>query len=79
VNRTAKLGISLIIDALGYASYLMPFWGELSDIVFAFVNAGWIWYAYRSKPLAFLGFAEEILPFTDFIPSATIAHFMTKE
>jgi hypothetical protein len=78
-HRSLKLIVSLIIDLIGYVSYLVPFWGEISDILFFLVEAGWIYYAYGSKKLAIFGGLEELLPFTDFLPASTIAHWMTRK
>jgi len=78
MNENSKLVISIIVDIFGYFSYLIPFLGELSDIIFAPIEAMWIFYAYKTKKGAIFGFLEEILPFTDFIPACTIVHFMQK-
>jgi len=75
MNDTAKLITSIIIDAFGYVSYIVPGFGELLDIVVAPVTAWWIYYAYDSKAFAILGFTEEAMFYIlDFIPSCTIAH-----
>jgi len=74
MNRRVKLIGSIIIDILGLASYLIPVWGEFSDAVFAFVEAGWIYLAYRNYKFAIFGGIEELLPFTDVIPACTITH-----
>jgi len=63
------------MDLIGYASYAIPVLGELSDIVWAPLS-GFIFYkTFGGRKGAFggiLNFAEEILPFTDFIPTFTI-------
>lgn len=73
-----KLVVSLLIDAVGLASYAIPVWGEASDIVFFAVEGAWIWFAYKNGPLAALGGAEELIPFTDVLPMCTIAHIYTE-
>ena len=77
MSNSLKLVISIIIDLLGFASYILPF-GESLDLIFAPVQFLWIRYAYKSTRLAFLGGLEELLPFTDLIPASTIAHFLSK-
>ena len=79
MKRTTKLGISIILDLLGLVSYVFPFFGEMTDILFAPLQAWWIYKVYGSKKGAMLGFVEEILPFSDIIPSCTIMHFVSKK
>ena len=68
-----KLLISILIDIIGLLSYLIPF-GEFIDIIFAPLQAWWIYWAYGTKRGACYGLIEEILPFSDFIPMCTIVH-----
>ncbi|MFH1399244.1 MAG: hypothetical protein ABIG95_03980 [Candidatus Woesearchaeota archaeon] len=75
-NSNWKLFISIIFDILGYFSYFIPVIGETGDIIFAPIQAIWIFFAYRTTKGAILGGLEELLPFTDFIPSCTIAHII---
>jgi len=69
--------LSFLFDAIGMFSYMIPLFSELTDVVWAPTQAIFI-YAMIGKErygwfLVCLGFAEEILPLTDFIPSCTIA------
>ena len=70
--------MSILFDFIGMLTYLMPLIGEFGDLLWAPIQAifiasmvggegkvGWI--------LVGVGFAEEILPYTDFLPSCTIA------
>lgn len=63
---------SLAIDALGMATYLIPALGEAADIVIAPIVSILIYAVHRTTFGAIAGFLEEIIPFTDIIPSATI-------
>lgn len=63
---------SLAIDALGMATYLVPALGEAADIVIAPIVSILIYAVHRTTFGAIAGFLEEIIPFTDIIPSATI-------
>ena len=67
------------MDLAGYATYAIPFLGEMGDIIWAPVSSiifmstfgGW------KGALGSVGnFIEEILPGTDFIPSFTIMWFI---
>ncbi len=75
-----KLAVSLAIDAIGMATYLIPGLGETSDLIWAPISGAACFMLYRGK-LGFFGglaaTAEEILPFTDFIPSLTLV-WMTR-
>ena len=69
-----KLAVSLVIDALGSASYLLPLVGEGLDVAWAPLQTILIMAMYDSVApnLKYLSFMEEILPLTDVVPSATI-------
>lgn len=59
-------------DFLGVLTYIIPVLGESFDIVWAPISAGLLSQMYGMTPLVAVGFLEEILPGTDFIPTATI-------
>lgn len=69
----AKLVVCLVIDGLGDSSFLFPGLGELSDAAYAPLEAFLLNQLFRSNAIASLGFIEEALPFTDVIPTATLA------
>ena len=68
--------ICILMDLVGYASFVIPGLGEFSDIIWAPVS-GFAFYKLFGGKIGLTGgilnFIEEILPFTDFIPSFTIA------
>eukprot|EP00548_Thalassiothrix_antarctica_P002910 CAMPEP_0194141256 /NCGR_PEP_ID=MMETSP0152-20130528/10686_1 /TAXON_ID=1049557 /ORGANISM="Thalassiothrix antarctica, Strain L6-D1" /LENGTH=448 /DNA_ID=CAMNT_0038839807 /DNA_START=58 /DNA_END=1404 /DNA_ORIENTATION=- len=70
----AKLLISLFIDLLGSSSYLLPLVGEFFDIAWAPLQTTLLMAMYDavSPSLKYISFIEEILPFTDIVPSATM-------
>jgi hypothetical protein len=70
----SKLVLSLAIDAIGSASYLIPIAGEFADIGWAPLQTLLLMAMYdkTSPNLKYLSFAEELLPFTDIIPSGTL-------
>lgn len=68
-----KLLICLVIDVLGSSSELIPILGEVTDIIYAPIAATVLRNLFGSNNILFgLEFAEEILPFTDILPLATI-------
>jgi hypothetical protein len=68
-----KLLLCIAIDVIGTSSELVPLLGELTDIVTAPI-AGLVLRSLfgGSNILFFLEFTEEILPFTDILPLATM-------
>ena len=63
------------MDLIGYATYAVPFFGELGDIFWAPVSAIIYFKTFGGWKGAFGGvfnFVEEILPGLDFIPTFTI-------
>merc|ERR1719188_613462 len=58
---------------IGFSSYLVLFLGELMDIYFAPVFFFFLQYMFGSLLVSSLGCLEELLPFTDILPTATIA------
>ena len=69
----AKLALCVVLDLAGDASELIPFLGEFTDLGFAPVEAALIKALFQSNALAGIGFVEEILPFTDVVPTFTIS------
>lgn len=78
MNTTTKkpsLILCIAMDIIGYATFTVPVLGEFADIVWAPVSA-FIFYktfgGWKGALGGIFNFAEEILPFTDFIPTFTI-------
>jgi hypothetical protein len=70
------------MDVLGAATYLWPVLGESFDIVFAPISAIVYYFVFGGKKAiigASINFIEELLPFTDIIPTFTISWFLVKE
>lgn len=74
-KKRKDLMASLAIDALGMVTYLIPALGETADVVIAPIISVLIYAVHRTTFGAIAGFLEEIIPFTDIIPSATIIWF----
>ena len=81
-----KLIVSLLIDGAGSASYLVPVVGEVTDLGWAPIQTVLIMALYEDQQnkmegqnpewLKYVSFAEEILPFTDIVPTATMGWLM---
>jgi hypothetical protein len=66
----------VLLDLVGYSSFSIPFLGEFSDLIWAPVSAIIFYRLFGGKIGVFgavLTFAEELLPFTDFVPGFTLA------
>ena len=79
MRRQPSLIFCILMDVVGYATYAIPGFGEIGDIIWAPISAlifmrtfgGW------KGALGGVGnFIEEILPGTDFVPSFTIMWFI---
>lgn len=68
-----KLLISFMIDVIGVLSYAFPVFGEISDTAWAPVSGYLVYRLYGSSAWAGIAFFEELLPFTDITPTATLA------
>ncbi len=75
------IAICIIMDLIGMGSYVFPGMGEFADVVWAPIS-GYIFYKLFGGRFGLIGgtldFLEEIIPFTDIIPSFTIAWFIRK-
>lgn len=64
------------------ASFIFPGMGEFTDLIWAPIS-GFIFFKLFGGRLGMIGsvlnFLEEIIPFTDIIPSFTIAWFIRKK
>ena len=74
-NKIKNLLLGLLFDAIGMLSFTVPFIGEFSDVIWAPL-AGylmtWMYKGTVGKVGGVITFLEEILPFTDFIPTFTL-------
>jgi len=78
VNRKLKrrnLFLGLLFDAIGMLSFTVPMVGEFSDVIWAPIAAYLMTSMYHGtvgKVGAVVAFLEEVIPFTDVIPSFTL-------
>ncbi|MBB1193391.1 hypothetical protein DNC80_06865 [Flavobacterium sp. SOK18b] len=79
-NKTRNLLLGILFDAIGMLSFTIPLLGEFSDVVWAPL-AGflmtWMYKGTIGKVGGVITFLEEIIPFTDFIPTFTLTWIYT--
>jgi hypothetical protein len=73
-DMIGRLVVSLVIDFIGSSSYLLPGVGEGFDVAWAPIQTILLMAMYdETMPsLKYISFMEEILPFTDALPSGTL-------
>lgn len=73
-DMIGKLVVSLLVDLVGSSSYLLPGVGEVFDLTWAPCSMVLVGALYDDvmPTLKYVALIEELLPFTDFIPSATM-------
>lgn len=79
-NKTTLLVMGILFDAIGYLSYLIPFLGEFSDLIWAPVAGLLLKSMYKGTigtVGGFFAFVEELLPGMDFIPTFTLTWMYT--
>ncbi|MCB4797542.1 hypothetical protein [Neotamlana laminarinivorans] len=79
-DKYKKLLIGLVLDALGYVSFVIPGVGEFSDIIWAPVSGWLMTKLYKGKPGKIAGLisvVEEALPGFDVIPTFTLMWIYT--
>ena len=76
-----NIGLCIILDLLGMVTYFFPGLGEFFDVAWAPISA-YLFFKMFGGKLGRIGsvlnFLEEIIPFTDVIPTFTIAWFIRK-
>lgn len=79
-SKYKKLALGILFDAVGYASFIVPFLGEFIDLFWAPASSWLMTKMYKGrkgKVAAAVSFVEEILPGLDIIPTFTIMWFYT--
>eukprot|EP00177_Eucheuma_denticulatum_P004351 GFKZ01007907.1.p1 GENE.GFKZ01007907.1~~GFKZ01007907.1.p1 ORF type:complete len:235 (+),score=24.73 GFKZ01007907.1:275-979(+) len=72
-RRWTKLAICIAIDLVGSGSLAVPFVGDLLDLITAPLAAIMLQALFANTLVTMGGLAEELLPGTDAIPTATLA------
>lgn len=72
--KMIKLLAAIMIDLIGLATYFLPVFGEIGDLVWGPISGLLILMLFPNrKKMVIFGGLEELLPFTDFIPIAYMA------
>ena len=73
-----KLAVSILLDFVGVLSFEIPLLGEFQDVIWAPLSAYILMKMYPGavgKVAGTVEFVEEILPFTDVVPTFTLTFF----
>ncbi|WP_264564983.1 hypothetical protein [Flavobacterium sp. N3904] len=79
-TKNRKLILGILFDAIGMLSFTIPVIGDFSDVVWAPLAGFLMTKMYEGRVgrvAGVLTFVEEILPFTDVIPSFTLTWVYT--
>ena len=73
-----KLALSILLDAIGFIPLIDIIWAPLSGYIMSKMYSGT-----KGKIAGIISFVEEIIPFSDFIPTFTLmwiyTNFFSKE
>lgn len=75
MSKYKKLFLSLLLDGMGYVSFIIPGIGEFSDVIWAPISAYVMTKMYKGKEGKIAGavaFIEEAMPGLDIIPTFTL-------
>ena len=79
-QKNKQLILGIVFDLIGMLSFTIPLVGEFSDVVWAPLAGFLMTWMYKGKVGKIAGiftFLEEIIPFTDIIPSFTLTWIYT--
>jgi hypothetical protein len=79
-RKQRNLILGIVFDCIGMMSFSVPFIGEFSDVVWAPISGllmAWMYKGTIGKIGGVLSFLEEIIPFTDVIPTFTLTWIYT--
>lgn len=79
-NKHTHLILGLLYDGIGMLSFTIPVIGEFGDVIWAPIAAWLMARMYKGtsgKVAGVFTFLEELIPFTDFIPSFTMMWIYT--
>lgn len=79
-HKMAKLVVGILFDLIGMISYVFPGFAEIIDVIWAPISGLLLAKMYKGntgKIAGIFGFLEELVPFTDIIPTFTITWIYT--
>lgn len=80
LHKQRNLILGIAFDAIGMLSFSIPLIGEFSDVIWAPVSGflmAWMYKGKIGKVSGIISFLEEIIPFTDIIPTFTLTWLYT--
>ncbi len=79
-DKNKNLILGILFDMIGFLSFSIPFIGEFSDIIWAPLAGYLMTRMYKGsigRVAGVIEFLEEIIPFSDFIPTFTLTWIYT--
>jgi hypothetical protein len=79
-NKMVNLVLGLIFDLIGMSTYFFPGAGEFGDLIWAPISRLIIMKMYKGnvgKVAGYISLFEELIPFTDAIPTFTLTWIYT--
>jgi len=79
-NKERNLFLGILFDLIGMLTFAIPVLGEFGDTIWAPISGYLLTKMYKGtigKIGGIIGFLEEILPFSDFIPTFTLTWIYT--
>lgn len=79
-KKLIHLILGIIMDLIGMVSFAIPFFGEMSDFIWAPIAAWVMTRLYKGtsgKVASFIAMIEELLPFSDILPTFTLMWIYT--
>jgi hypothetical protein len=80
MNKYLLLFLSILFDAIGMLSFTLPIIGESFDVIWAPISGVLLYKLYGGtvgKVSGMISFLEELLPFSDFVPTFTLTWIYT--
>lgn len=77
-SKLPPLWLCILLDVVGLLSYVFPALGEWMDTAWAPISAYLFSVLFGGVKGTIFVFMEEVLPFTDAIPTFTITYFIRK-
>ena len=79
-DKNSNLLLSIGLDIVGMLTFIIPIFGEIGDLFWAPIAGYMMTRIYKGasgKAAGVFAFVEEIVPFTDFIPTFTLMWIYT--
>lgn len=81
MNKLPSIFVCVLLDIIGSITYIIPFVGEWGDVMWAPLSAFLYLRMFggkNGKIGSVVSLIEELLPFTDFIPTFTLGYIVRR-